>query len=218
MSETPDPILPNPEAAAAVANALGHMPIEREPSTFGKFIWGFVIIYACLVVTGELAYDGDFSFGKQTPTEGIVRACVKTFRAHPFAADFKADVTIAASPFVGADAAAVFQLLKDGGFTLTDETQKYEAEMKYNDGVIEATRDASRLWPEVLRHDSCNVQVVLKGNQVTGASAQAVRTAKMQPSLGGKKAVAGVLNAVSSSATGALTNAIPGSMPAGITN
>lgn len=205
MSDTPDPIMPNPEAAAAVANALGHMPVEREPSTVGKFIWGFVVIYACLVVMGELAYDGDFSIGTKTPTESIVRACVKTFRAHPFASDLKADVTIAASPFVGADAATVFQLLKAGGFTLTDETQKYQEQMVYNDGVIEATRDASRLWPEVLRHDSCNVQVVLKGNQVTGASAEAVRTAKMQPSIGGKKAVSGIITTVSNQ----LTNTLP---------
>ena len=181
MSETPDPIQPQMENTAAIAAALSHMPVEQERSSIGKFIYGFFIVWACLSVGGELLYDGDFHIGRDSATGSIIRACNKTFRAHPILGQFSADVTLAATGFEGADANAAMKLLQEDGFALTDETQKYASDLVYNDGVIEGARDASHLWPEFLRKDTCDVKVFVKGNKVTGATATAIRVAKAEP-------------------------------------
>ncbi len=175
MSETPDPIDPHMLETQAAIAAARHMPAPEERSSLGKFIVGFFVVYACLVVLGELFYDGDIFIGRETPTHSIVKACNASFRAHPFSGSFTADVSTVASPFTDADANTTFKLLEDGGFTLTDATRKYRDELVYNDFVIEGSRDASKLWPEILRKDSCNVKIILKGNKVTGAMAEAQR-------------------------------------------
>ncbi len=175
MSETPDPIDPHMLETQAAIAAARHMPVEEPRSSIGKFIFGFFVLYACLVAMGELFYDGDFFIGRETATHNLVKACNSTFRAHPFSGSFTADVSTVASPFTDADAKTTFKLLEDGGFTLTDATRKYRDELVYNDGVIEGSRDASKLWPEILRKDSCSVKIILQGAKVTGVIASANR-------------------------------------------
>lgn len=196
MSETPDPIQPQSEATAAIAAALSHMPVEQEPSSLGKFFKGFFIVWACLCVLGEMMYDGDFHLGRDTPTGSIIRACNTTFRAHPILGAFKADVSLSATAFDGADAVTALKVLQGDGFALTDETQNYAGQMAYNDGVIEGTRDASHLWPEFLRKDTCDVKVLIRSNRVAGVTAEAIRIARAEPVLQAPNAAtAPVLNA-----------------------
>lgn len=205
MSETPDPLQPKAGAGAAAAvAALAHMPAQKQGSAFGKFIWGFFVVWACLAVAGELLYDGDLRLGRDTATASIIRACNKAFRAHPVLGQFSTDVTPAAATFEGADAPAAMRLLEDGGFILTDETRKYAAQMTYNDGVIEGTRDASHLWPEFLRKDTCGVKVFVKGDRVTGITAEAIRIARAEPVLQPPNAATGPVFQAAKSAVKAL--------------
>lgn len=146
--------------------------------SIGKFIKGFCVLYLAFLLAGEMAYDGDFTKVKPGP-EKIARTCTQVFRASPVKGSFAADVTPAAAPLEGASSHDALGLLRDAGFTPGDATAAYAGRMFYNDRVLLATRDASHMWPELIRSDTCSVTLFLRHNRVTGAFAQAVRQVKI---------------------------------------
>lgn len=142
--------------------------------SFGEFFKGFLGLFVAMAMMGEMVYDGDFSSAKTAPA-AVARSCVKTFRSYPFKMSFQADVTPVAAAFEGMDGTVAVKQLRDAGFVLGDATAMYADKMVYNDRMIFAARDASHLWPEVLRADSCEVGLFLRNNRVTGVFAKAVR-------------------------------------------
>ncbi len=172
---------------------------QDDPYTIGTFMKGFFAVVIVMAVAGELAYDGDLSATHPEP-QAVMKSCVSALRANPLAMSMKTDISKSAMTLEGLNALGVTAMLEKNYFHVVDDTRRYADKMVYNDRALKATRSASRFWPEILRKDSCEITLFMKGDVISGATALAIRTPHIpmpKMNLGGIPAFAGLKNAVS---------------------
>ncbi len=191
------------EATPNALNTAFIQPIpmiqQDDPYTIGTFAKGLFALVIIMAVAGELAYDGDLSATHAGP-QAVMKSCVSAFRAHPLTMSMETDISKAAMPMEGLSAAGVTAILEKNHFHVVDDTRRYADKMVYNDRALKATRSASRFWPEILRKDSCEITLFMKGDVISGATASAVRTPHIpipKIKFGSVPALSGLKNTVS---------------------